>query len=179
VPIPTPTPFDLHSDRRLHPVGTTFRAVTLPKRGAQLTSSANDIVERFFSHLTAREWNDLGTILDQEVLRIGPFGDQLTGRQVYLDFLRATVPTDYGNDVLRVIGTPDGRSASAKVTEHLRYGEEELHLDEAYSFDIGEDGLICRVEIYWQTPQFDPGGFGSATSDDSYVPSNSTDPESH
>ena len=140
-----------------------------------MTSSAHDIVERYFSHLTAREWSDLGAILDQEIVRIGPFGDQLTGRQVYLDFLRTTVPSDYGNDVLRVIGTPDGRFASAKVTEHLRYGEEELHLDEAYSFDIGEDGLICRVEIYWQTPQFDPGGFGSATSEESYDSDNSTD----
>ena len=140
-----------------------------------MTSSATDIVERFFSHLTAREWDDLGTILDQEVLRIGPFGDQLTGRQVYLDFLRATVPSDYGNDVLRVISAPDGRFAFAKVTEHLRYGEVEFHLDEAYSFDIGEDGFICRIEIYWQTPQIDPGGFGSATSDDSYASSNTTD----
>ena len=140
---------------------------------------AVDIVERFFSHLTAREWEELCTTLDKEVVRIGPFGDELNGRAVYLDFLRATVPSDYGNDVLRVIGSPDGVFAFAKVTEHLRYGEEEeLHLDEAYSFEIGEDGLICRVEVYWQTPQFDPGGFGSATSDESYASSNSTDPAS-
>jgi len=144
-----------------------------------LTSGATHIVEHFFSHLTAREWNELGTILDQEVVRIGPFGDQLTGRQVYLDFLRATVPSDYDNDVLRIICAPDGLFAFARVTEHLRYGEEEFHLDETYSFDIGEDGLICRVEIYWQTPQNDPGGFGSAASDDSYTStSNSTDPVS-
>ncbi len=147
------------------------------RMGRKLTSVATDIVEHFFSHLTAREWNELGTILDQEVLRIGPFGDQLTGRQVYLDFLRAIVPTDYGNDVRRIISTPDGLFAFATVTEHLRYGEEEYHLDEAYSFDFGEDGLICRVEIFWQTPQNDPGGFGSAASDDSYA-SSSTDPVS-
>jgi hypothetical protein len=78
------------------------------------------------------------------------------------------VPTDYGNDVLRVVGTRDGLFAFAKVTEHLRYEDVEFHLDEAYSFEMGEDGLICRVEIYWQTPQFDSGAFGSATSDDSY-----------
>lgn len=143
-----------------------------------MTSSAIDIVERFFSHLTAREWNHLGPILYEDVLRIGPFGDQITGRQAYLDFLRATVPSDYGNDVQRIISTPDERFAFAKVTEHLRYEEVEFHLDEAYSFDIGEDGLICRVEVYWQTPQFDPGGFGSATSDDSYASSGSTDPVS-
>ena len=177
--IPTPTPFDLSGDRRL--IRRDYvQGCDAIETGRNSTSSANDVVERFFSYLTAREWNELGTVLDQEVLRIGPFGDQLTGRQVYLDFLKATVPTDYGNDVLRVISTPDGRFASAKVTEHpSRYGEEELHLNEAYSFDIDEDGLICRVEIYWQTPQFDPGGFGSATSDDSYVSSSSTDPEVH
>lgn len=143
-----------------------------------MTSSATNIVERFFSHLTAREWSDLGAILDQEVLRIGPFGDQLTGRQVYLDFLTATVPSEYGNDVLQVVSSSDGLFAFAKVTEHLRYGEVEFHLDEAYSFDIGDDGMICRVEIYWQTPQFDPGGFGSATSNDSYASSDSTGPRS-
>ncbi len=150
---------------------------TLPKE-AQLTSGATGIVERFFSYLTAREWNDLGTILDQGILRIGPFGDQLTGRQAYLDFLRGTVPADYRNDILRIISTPDGLFAFAKVTEHLRYGEEAFHLDEAYSFDIGQDGFFCRVEIYWQTPQNDPSGFGSSASDDSYASNNSTDPDS-
>jgi hypothetical protein len=143
-----------------------------------MTSSATDIVERFFSHLTAREWGGLGAILDQEVQRIGPFGDQLTGRQIYLDFLRATVPPEYGNDVLRIISSPDGLLAFAKVTEHLRYGAVEFHLDEAYSFEIGDDGMIRRVEIYWQTPQNDPDGFGSATSDDSYASRNSTGPRS-
>jgi hypothetical protein len=135
-------------------------------------------VERYFFHLTAREWSDLGTFLAQEVLRIGPYGDQLTGRQVYLDFLRTTVPADYGNDVLRIVSTPDGLFAFAKVTEHLRYEEVEYHLDEAYSFEIGEDGLIRRVEIYWQTPQFHAGGFGSATSEDSYASKGSTNPDS-
>ena len=133
----------------------------------QMTSDATQIVKYFFSRLTAREWDQLGTILDQEVVRIGPFGDQLIGRETYLDFLRAAVPPDYGNDVIRIISTPDGLFAFARVTEHLRYGEKEFHLDEAYSFDIGQDGLIRRVEVYWQTPQNDPGGFGSATSDDS------------
>jgi hypothetical protein len=88
------------------------------------------------------------------------------------------VPSDYGNDVRRIISTPDGLFALATVTEHLRYGEEEFHLDEAYSFDIGENGLICRVEIYWQTPQNNPGGFGSATSDNRDASSDSTDPTS-
>ena len=131
-----------------------------------MASRTTDLVQRFFSHLTARDWDELSTILDHEILRIGPFGDGLSGRQVYLDFLRAAVPPDYGNDVRRIIATPDGRFAFATVTEHLRYEEEEFHLDEAYSFEIGENGLITRIEIYWQTPHNDPGGFGSAASNE-------------
>jgi hypothetical protein len=141
-----------------------------------MTSSARDVVKRYFTHLTARDWENLGTVLYEGVVRVGPFGDQLTGRRAYLDFLRTTVPAEYRNDVLRIIGSPDERFASAKVTEHLHYESGELHLNEAYSFDIGEDRLISRVEIYWQTPQLDPGGFGSATSDESYGSSESAGP---
>jgi len=134
-----------------------------------VTPSAIETVARYFSCLTAREWSRLGTVLSEEVVRIGPFGDRLSGREAYLDFLRGTVPTEYGNDVARIIGAPDGSAAFATVTEHLRYGEQEFHLDEAYAFELDNEGLICRVVIYWQTPQDDPGGFGSAASGDSYA----------
>jgi hypothetical protein len=134
-----------------------------------VTSNAIETVERFFAWLTAREWDQLATVLSEGVLRIGPFGDQLSGRGAYLDFLRGTVPTDYRNDVARIVAAPDGSSSFARVTEHLRYVDQEFHLEEVYSFDLDEDGRICRVEIYWQTPQDDPGGFGSAASADSYA----------
>ncbi len=64
---------------------------------------------------------------------------------------------------------PTASAAFATVTEHLRYGDQEFHLDEAYAFDLDQHGRICRVAIYWQTPQDDPGGFGSAASGDSYA----------
>ena len=41
-------------------------------------------------------------------MRIGPYGDRLSGREAYLDFLRGTVPVDYRNEVNRIIGAPDG-----------------------------------------------------------------------
>ena len=128
-----------------------------------------ETVARYFSCLTAREWSGLATVLSAGVVRVGPFGDRLSGREAYLDFLRGTVPPDYGNDVARIIAAPDGSAAVATVTEHLRYGDREFHLDEAYAFDLDELGDICRVAIYWQTPQDDPGGFGSAASGRSYA----------
>ena len=134
-------------------------------------------MERFFSSLSAREWGHLGTVLSEGVVRVGPFGDRVSGRAGYLDFLRGTVPADYHNDVARIIDAPDGSSAFAKVTEHLRYGDRELHLEEAYSFDFDGDGLICRVEIYWQTPHDDPGGFGSASSEERYRSTEASEPD--
>ena len=134
-----------------------------------MTASPTETVACYFSYLTARDWSRLATVLSESVVRIGPYGDRLSGREAYLDFLRGTVPADYRNDVTRIIGAPDGSAASATVTEHLRYGDQEFHLDEAYAFDLDQHGRIGRVAIYWQTPQDDPGGFGSAASGDSYA----------
>jgi hypothetical protein len=128
--------------------------------------TTTSIVEAFFAYLTARDWDHLGVVLSQDVERVGPFADKITGRDRYVDFLRGTVPSEYRNDVRRIIPASDGRAAFARVTEHLRYGELERSLEEAYSFDIGDDGLISRVEIYWQTPGNHLGGFGSAASDE-------------
>jgi ketosteroid isomerase-like protein len=142
-------------------------------------TTPTSIVEAFFAYLTARDWDHLTVVLSQDVERVGPFADILTGRDRYLDFLRGTVPSEYRNDVRRIVAASDGRAAFARVTEHLRYGEQERSLEEAYSFDIDDDGLISRVEIYWQTPGNDPGGFGSATSDDSYASNGLVDSDRH
>lgn len=126
-------------------------------------------VERFFEGLTSRSWKTLEDVLDVEVERVGPFGDRATGRHRYLAFLEGTVPEEYSNDVARITYSADGRSAFARVTEHLRFGDVEYHLEETYSFEMSDTGMISRVEVFWQTPDLDPGGFGSAQSEDSYT----------
>jgi SnoaL-like domain len=133
-----------------------------------VTEIATGVVERFFAHLTARDWGSLRAVLAPGVERIGPFGDHVAGRDRYVDLLAGTVPSEYGNDVLRVTYATNGRSAFARVTEHLHYTDRELHLQETYAFTIDDHGLLSRVEVYWQTPQLDPGGFGSARSEQSY-----------
>jgi hypothetical protein len=127
------------------------------------------VVERFFARLTARDWAGLGVLLAEDVERIGPFGDRAVGRDRYVDLLRGLVPSDYGNDVHRITYAPDGHSAFARVTEHLVYPHGTFHLEEAYAFEIGARGSIDRLEVFWQTPDADPGGFGSAGSEESYA----------
>jgi limonene-1,2-epoxide hydrolase len=119
-------------------------------------------VERFFEHLSAGDWDALRGDLAPDVRRVGPLGDELNGRDRYVDFLRGSVPDDYGNEVHLVTYAGDGRAAFARVTEHLRYPDRELHLEEAYVFGVDEAGLVARVEVFWQTPQGGPGGFRSA-----------------
>jgi hypothetical protein len=128
------------------------------------------VVGRFFARLTARDWDGLGALLAEGVERIGPFGDRAVGRDRYVDLLRGLVPSDYGNDVHRITCAVDGRSAFARVSEHLAYPHGTFDLEEAYAFEIGESGLIDRLEVFWQTPETDPAGFGSATSEESYPP---------
>lgn len=113
----------------------------------------SDIVERFFEHLSARDWAALREVLAPEVVRVGPLSDLITGRDDYVEFLSASVPSDYGNDVHLVTYAADGLTAFARVTEHLGYPNEALHLEEAYLFAVDRDGLVGRVEVFWQTPQ--------------------------
>jgi limonene-1,2-epoxide hydrolase len=119
-------------------------------------SRARRTIERFFVALSARDWEAFAAVLAPDVERIGPLGDRVRGRERYVDLLRGLVPSEYGNDVHRITCAPDGRSAFARVTEHLGYPDRALHLEEAYAFGLGEDGLLSSIEIFLQTP--DAGG---------------------
>jgi ketosteroid isomerase-like protein len=114
------------------------------------------IVERFFEHLSARDWASLRDVLTPDVQRVGPFGDRVSGRDRYLAMLEEAVPADYRNDVHLVTYSADGRAAWARVTEHLGYPDRTLHLEEAYAFGLDSGGLVGRIEVFWQTPQYEP-----------------------
>jgi hypothetical protein len=70
--------------------------------------------------------------------------------------LEEAVPADYRNDVHLVTYSADGRAAWARVTEHLGYPDRTLHLEEAYAFELDGGGLVSRIEVFWQTPQYEP-----------------------
>ncbi len=112
-------------------------------------------IERFFGCLSARDWTGLGMLLSPQVERTGPLGDLVRGKANYLNLLRESVPETYGNDIHRITYALGGRSAFARVTEHLGYPDQALHLEEAYFFQIDQRGLITRVEIFWQSPPSD------------------------
>ncbi len=110
-------------------------------------------IERFFDCLSARDWARLGMVLSPQIERIGPLGDVVRSKADYLNLLRESVPEVYGNDIHRITYAPGAGSGFARVTEHLGYPDRELHLEEAYFFQIDRRGLITRVEIFWQSPE--------------------------
>lgn len=109
-------------------------------------------VERYFDDLSARDWDALGEVLAPDVVRVGPLGDEVTGRAAYLELLSRSVPERYANDVHRIVYTPDRHSAFARVTEHLEYPDRAFHLEEAYTFTLDEERTISRVDVFWQSP---------------------------
>jgi hypothetical protein len=116
------------------------------------------VVERFFAHLSARDWEALRLDVAPEVERVGPLGDRVAGRDRYVAMLEEAVPADYRNDVHLVTYAADGRSAWARVTEHLGYPDRVLHLEEAYAFGLDGEGLVSRIEVFWQTPPSEASG---------------------
>jgi hypothetical protein len=133
-----------------------------------MAEAGEDVVERYFVHLSARDWPALAVVLAADVERVGPLSDRVTGREAYLELLRRSVPEDYGNDVHRITYHAGRRAAFARVTEHLVYRESEsesepaYHLEEAYAFELDAQGAISRVEVFWQTPAPAPGPEASA-----------------
>ena len=83
---------------------------------------------------------------------MGPFQDAYDGRDSYLRFLGALMPTlkGYRMDVERVIAGEDGRSAVAELTETVELDGRVVVTPESLVFDLADDGKIRRIRIYIQ-----------------------------
>ena len=139
--------------RRVEEILSAGEPGDLPGSSGPYGAPLGGTIERFFGCLSARDWASLGMLLSPQVERTGPLGDVVHGKADYLNLLRESVPEVYGNDLHRITYALGGRSAFARVTEHLNYPDRDLHLEEAYFFQIDQRGLITRIEIFWQSPE--------------------------
>ena len=104
------------------------------------------IVERYLQALTTHDWTGLRECLTDGVVRVGPFNDEYRGRDAYVDFLSALMPTlpDYSMDVHRV--TYVDSLAFAELSETVAG----IRTDEALVFEIAEQ-RIARVDVFIKT----------------------------
>ena len=104
------------------------------------------LVERYLEALTSHDWDALRECLRDDVVRVGPYNDEYRGRDAYVDFLAALMPTlpGYSMAVQRVTYV-DGR-AYAELAETVAG----VRTDEAIVFEIDGD-RIARVDVYIKT----------------------------
>jgi len=121
-----------------------------------------DVIERLFDRLTAGDWAGYGALLSSDAERIGPWGDRLVGRDRYVEMMAGPLKDGRGTtwDVHQIVYAPDGQSGFARVTAKLGpgLGMPYESFDQILAFTIDDEGLICRIEVFWQTPWLAPPG---------------------
>ena len=93
----------------------------------------------------------MGSCLIDDVIRIGPYGDEYRGRNEYVEFIAALLPTlpGYVMELDRVVYA--GSVATAQLAETVEVDGRPLRTPEALIFDLAPDGRIARIEVYTQS----------------------------
>ena len=108
-----------------------------------------DAVGGYLDALRRQDWTALRATLDPRVVRHGPYGDDVTGAEAYVDFLARTFTMlgDYELEVHRTFGT-DAR-VCVELAETATVGEDRLRTEEAVVFAVA-DGAITEVRVFLQ-----------------------------
>src|SRR3954451_4957250 len=77
------------------------------------------VVERYLTAVAGQDWEVVAASVTDDIVRIGPFGDVYTGRDAYVEFLSALMPTlpGYSMDIARVTYVDDGARAICELSE--------------------------------------------------------------
>lgn len=85
-------------------------------------------------------------------MRVGPFGDTYHGRDRYLESLRELMEglKGYRMDLGRIVGSDDGRTFTAELTETVEMDGRTVLTPECLVFDLDDSGVIAGIRIYIQ-----------------------------
>ena len=110
------------------------------------------VVERYLAALDAHDWTEFAACLaDTGFQRIGPFQDVYASKSEYVAFISELMPRlpDYAMSILRI--TYGDRIGYAELSETVTIDGVALHTPECITFEITDDGLISRIEVFIQT----------------------------
>lgn len=112
--------------------------------------TSTGLVETYLDAVATQDWERLRAAVTDDVVRDGPFGDTYRGRDAYVEFLSALMPTlaGYSMDVAQVTYVDDGRRAFAELSETVEVGGQTIVTPEVLTFDLDGDGLITHIAIY-------------------------------
>ena len=100
--------------------------------------------------MVAHDWDAMAACVSDDIERTGPFCDVYRGKNEYVKFISDLLPSlgGYAMRVDRVVYA--GKVAVAELTESV----EGTDTPEALVFDFDDRGLIARISIYIQRPDF-------------------------
>jgi hypothetical protein len=129
--------------------------------------ASTGVIERLLDRLTAGDWAGYGALLSPDVERIGPYGDRMVGRDLYVETMAGPLKDGRGTtwNVHQVVYGADRLSAFARVTANLGpgLGMPFERFDQILAFTMEDEGLVCRVEVFWQTPWLAPSGANASS----------------
>jgi SnoaL-like domain len=120
----------------------------------EVSELAVDTVERYLTCMATHDWNGLAaTIADEGLTRDGPFCDRIVGKQRYVDFLSALIPSlkGYQLKVQRVSHVSD-RLSYVELSETFEVDGVLAEYPECILFERSEDGLISHVSVFVKQP---------------------------
>lgn len=108
------------------------------------------VVRRYLDAMVARDWPGVAATLAPDVVRFGPYQDDVRGRDEYVEFLRGTFDwmQDHVMEVARVWGGDD--RVCAELAETVTLDGDRLRTEEAIVFELA-DGAIRQVAVYLRT----------------------------
>jgi ketosteroid isomerase-like protein len=111
---------------------------------------ASAVVRRYLDRLVAHDWEAMAACLAEDVVRVGPFGDTYTPRDVYVAFLTDLMPAlpGYSMQIDRVL--EHGPTVLVELTEFVDISGSPLETPEALVFDLDAQNRISHIAIYIQ-----------------------------
>jgi hypothetical protein len=108
------------------------------------------VIEDYLSAVTTHDWDALGKVVRDDVVRTGPYLDRYEGREAYVGFLAGLMPTlpGYAMDISRVTYGNGGRRGFAELTETVEVAGSPVVTPEVLVFDIDEDERIAVIDIF-------------------------------
>lgn len=115
------------------------------------------VVEQYLAALTAKAWSDLAATLSADQFeRVGPFQDIITAKERYVEFLDRVVSPLESYAVVCHRVTSSEHVDCAEVTESFVFEGVPMAFPEVLVFDLSEERLIRRVQVYMMRPGEEP-----------------------
>jgi hypothetical protein len=120
-----------------------------------VTDAGAGVVERYLQCLAAHDWDGLATTISDEALtREGPFCDVVEGKQHYVAYLRKVLTNLEGHRLeVQRVSHVNARLSYVELTEAFEIDGAPAAWPECILFEQGDDGLICRVSVFFKQPQ--------------------------